>query len=524
MAQSLVPFFLFLIPAFYAGCVSVDLFRRNARKLDYLLAAILTGCIALLFVSEFLKSQLPPAYTIPIALYGSYFFTFLCGSLSLHFFIRISGVAYKYVHKASILCYVPLAIYAALLLSGDGERLFRRTEVHGIWRQEIPALSFYGLLGLLLLMSCSTLTIAWLGIKRAGNDHRQKRFKLLYHGIFAYMTTFILFAVLIKALRPIVFIPDSISELSVLIFTIYIHLLMVRYDFLPTEQLKYKKLFQISQSAILLFDEKANILEANPQAYKLLDWDSSRTLVGQNYIQFIPETRQPYFLDTFRSGFSNNRVIDFEYAIRTFTGATKNVLIDTDSIRHGDETIVMAVVRDITQKKQEELLIRHMAHHDLLTGLPNRLSFQRRTEELIRAKDENSAVFGVILIDLDRFKQVNDTWGHEVGDGVLIESGRRMKEALREIDCVFRLGGDEFVALIMGDRACTIDAARALLRAVEDELDIDTIRIAIGGSLGISLYPAHGQDVSSLLRTADHAMYKAKKKRGHGFEVYGDSG
>jgi len=157
------------------------------------------------------------------------------------------------------------------------------------------------------------------------------------------------------------------------------------------------------------------------------------------------------------------------------------------------------------------------ATHDALTGLPNRTFLQRRLEQEAQIAQESNIPAALLLLDLDRFKEVNDTLGHTVGDLLLQKIGHRLQSHLRPTDLIARLGGDEFaIVLPATDAAGAIQTARTLLGALDAPTLVDDHAFAIGGSIGIALIPEHGYDVTTLLRCADVAMYVAKRSQsGH---------
>jgi len=182
--------------------------------------------------------------------------------------------------------------------------------------------------------------------------------------------------------------------------------------------------------------------------------------------------------------------------------------------------IIGAVVTftDITERRLAETSLQHQAWHDVLTGLPNRTRLRVELDQLMNA--ESPEPFALMLIDLDRFKEVNDTIGHPCGDLLLQQVGPRLRAELREADTIARLGGDEFVVLLRGadlERARSV--AMRLVIALERPFELDGFGVAIGGSIGIALFPEHGVDGDSLLREADIAMYAAKDARS-GYTVY----
>jgi diguanylate cyclase (GGDEF)-like protein/PAS domain S-box-containing protein len=182
--------------------------------------------------------------------------------------------------------------------------------------------------------------------------------------------------------------------------------------------------------------------------------------------------------------------------------------------RHGQIIGTMGIARDITEHKQAEARIRYMALHDALTGLPNRILLQDRLLQAIALAARNHKRVTVMMIDLDRFKHVNDSLGHYVGDRLLEAVSARVKGCLRESDIVARLGGDEFaVALpLAASDQDSEQVARKILAAIVEPFEIEGHELHINSSIGISHYPTDGENPGALLQAADSAMYEAKAK------------
>jgi len=175
----------------------------------------------------------------------------------------------------------------------------------------------------------------------------------------------------------------------------------------------------------------------------------------------------------------------------------------------------VGIVRDITGRKAQEEALRHQALHDSLTGLPNRLLLQDRLEQAVSTGKRYNRTFALLILDLDRFKNVNDTLGHSVGDHLLIEVSRRLARPLRESDTIVRLGGDEFAVLLPNSEQVE-DAWRAaerLQHALSEPFRFESLSFEIGASIGIALFPRDGDEAGKLLQNADIAMYNAKKNQ-----------
>lgn len=183
----------------------------------------------------------------------------------------------------------------------------------------------------------------------------------------------------------------------------------------------------------------------------------------------------------------------------------------------GDIRHVVLVINDITQRKLDEERIRYQATYDSLTGLPNRVLFHDRLGQAVRSMHRSGHPMALMFIDLDGFKAVNDTLGHDAGDVLLREAARRLSSSVRESDTVARLGGDEFTVIMGGieDTSCVRDVAERILRSLSAPFDLGThegrpLTGMVSASIGIALGPEHAGDADTLLRLADAAMYRAK--------------
>ncbi|HGY09243.1 MAG TPA: EAL domain-containing protein [Oceanithermus profundus] len=199
------------------------------------------------------------------------------------------------------------------------------------------------------------------------------------------------------------------------------------------------------------------------------------------------------------------------FRIRSATGETRWLevrgrnLLDNAAVRG-----VLVSARDITEHKVYEAQIKHMAYYDALTGLANRRMLRERVEEAIRELGEGGG-FAFVYIDLDRFKNVNDTLGHDIGDALLVQVARRLEEQTGPGDVLARLGGDEFGLLARrDDQEGVLELAQRLIQALRPPFNVEGHHIHVSGSAGIALYPADGETFEQLLRHADIAMYRAK--------------
>lgn len=184
---------------------------------------------------------------------------------------------------------------------------------------------------------------------------------------------------------------------------------------------------------------------------------------------------------------------------------------------HGQIIGTMGIAHDITERKQGELNLRHIALHDALTGLPNRILFEERLSQAIVQAELSRKNVVVLLLDVDRFKYVNDSFGHYIGDRLLEAVSTRLKQCVRETDIVARLAGDAFALAIpmMADAECAENIAKKILFALAEPFQIERHELRLSASIGICQFPEHTSTTELLLQYAEAAMYEAKK-RGRG--------
>jgi len=190
----------------------------------------------------------------------------------------------------------------------------------------------------------------------------------------------------------------------------------------------------------------------------------------------------------------------------------------------GAVTHYVGVLKDITEQKRYEEKLEYLAHHDALTRLPNRVQFIERAREVLARAARHGGAVGLLFVDLDGFKAVNDSLGHAAGDQLLRAIGGRLLDGVREEDLVARLGGDEFCVLLDGlkDPKDAAAVAQKLLAGLANPFQLDRGEARIAASIGISCYPQHGDDVETLLARADAAMYGAKEGGRNRYRFHGD--
>ncbi|WP_232726457.1 diguanylate cyclase domain-containing protein [Mariprofundus ferrinatatus] len=196
-----------------------------------------------------------------------------------------------------------------------------------------------------------------------------------------------------------------------------------------------------------------------------------------------------------------------------------NAYVDAGHVREAAEEGFLKNVANtlavVIERKQAEEKLEEMAHHDTLTGLPNRIVLYDRLDQSLALARRHRESFAVVFLDLDHFKEVNDTLGHDAGDQLLIDASTRISGCIREVDTLARVGGDEFCLILMDTRdpAGATVVAEKILKALTTPFDISGQSCQVGTSIGIAIFPADGEDSETLIKNADAAMYRAKRQR-----------
>jgi diguanylate cyclase (GGDEF)-like protein/PAS domain S-box-containing protein len=205
----------------------------------------------------------------------------------------------------------------------------------------------------------------------------------------------------------------------------------------------------------------------------------------------------------------------YEAAIRDAQGELRQTIYNKATFNRADGSVagLIGTITDITEQRRVEEQVRHMAHHDALTQLPNRSLLRDRVGQAIAKAKRNDEVLALLFIDLDRFKTINDSLGHSVGDRLLQAVAARLLGCTRAADTVARIGGDEFVVLLgdLDHPETARHVAQKLLEALSAPLELDGHSVQVTPSIGIAVYPRDGEDVETLMRNADTAMYHAKR-------------
>ncbi|OGN91010.1 MAG: hypothetical protein A2Z70_04465 [Chloroflexi bacterium RBG_13_48_17] len=249
---------------------------------------------------------------------------------------------------------------------------------------------------------------------------------------------------------------------------------------------------------------------------------SEGELLGQYPLNLVyPEDRETVrekAIESLKSG----RSVPCEYRCVRKDGEVIWVLEKVTSAEYKGKQATLGSFMDITERKELEQKLAEMATHDPLTGLPNRLLLSDRLAVGLAQAQRNNTRLAVMMLDLDRFKTVNDTFGHSAGDELLRAAGERLMSIVRKSDTVARMGGDEFVVLLpqIAKMEDAIRVSQKILGSIRKPFVLGAYQIRVTTSIGIAIYPEDGEDVETLFKNADTAMYWAKEQGRDNYELY----
>jgi len=285
----------------------------------------------------------------------------------------------------------------------------------------------------------------------------------------------------------------------------------------------HARIFENSEEGIMITDATLHIVSVNGAFCRIMGY-TANDVIGQTPKLFQSGRHDAAFyaemwrqLDAFgnwRGEVWNKRKAGGLFPMASSISAVRNAA--------GVVTHYFAIFSDITERKQTDERIHHLAYYDALTGLPNRTLFFKLTTQALAAAERNHVHGAVLFIDLNRFKPINDTLGHGIGDRLLQQIGARLRTALRDEDIVARLGGDEFVIALFDltqDNYAGLVADK-ILAALDLPFQIEEHELKLGAAIGISVYPEDGSDAETLVRLADIAMYRAKHDSRDSYAFY----
>ncbi len=498
----IVPLITHFIPILFFVYMALDVWMRNRRRIEHWLASGIIVCCAMMFIEEYVRHQLPIAYSPQISVIWFSTAGISITGFGMHLFVKLSRLEHKmpkYIYP--YICYAPIAIVIVNLLFND--QMISGNEFHqaGIWKLPVYNEAYYIAMIGSNVFNVIYVWILSIGKARASSQDHRSMYNQLILGV-AVSAVFNLGIGLIDfkgILPPYPYIYGGLAWCLLLRHT------MKKYDFLIHADKRYEKLFNLNPAAILLIDMQGRVKDANPSAKQLFGF------LKLEQINIFSMLNEP-ILARIRA---REPISDCEMTL-SIGNDRMDVVLDGDYVLVEYEPLLILIVRDVTAEHVNQREIAYLAYHDSLTHLPNRRHFYHRLEEAIQAAAEHKRLLATVLIDLDRFKEINDKYGHQAGDEVLQLAAEVIREKVGQLGMAARLGGDEFVFFLYPA------PSKQAVQDVMDELVVafsqiglvhDGHTITIEMSIGVSIYPEDGLDGDALLNHADKAMYQVKGQR-----------
>jgi len=380
---------------------------------------------------------------------------------------------------------------------------------HFIW-------GYYGFLTLLFVIAVMAfvLNLYWREYRLSKTERQKRRLR----GIFIAFSIGMLAVVDVIPTFGIRFYP--FGYIPIFFFLVIMAYVITHYRLVEiSPESAASQILEMMQGAVIVVDIEDRIRVVNRVAQEMLGCEKA-DLLNQELASVIDLNATVNGMDDYRDNIRSHEMV---WTGRN--GRQCDVVVSSSPVTdiHGKSRIgVVLVAHDITKRKQTEQRLEQLALYDGLTGLPNRILFYDRTNQLLALAERNRQSLAILYMDLDRFKDVNDRLGHEVGDALLSQVAQRMKASIRNSDTIARMGGDEFVGLcgliVVPDDAATI--AEKIIKKLSEPYFIKDSECSIGLSIGISVYPLDGEDVELLILKADTAMYRVKESGRGGYQFY----
>jgi len=381
---------------------------------------------------------------------------------------------------------------------------------------------YYAFLHLVYILSAIIIGLLWRAKLKYSSEKRQA-LNILISDILSLLTAIFLGLILPNLFGSTLLLLTPVAATFGIIGTMYA---AVKYEYIVlTPSLAAENILDTITDSVVLVNAELKILTVNNETCRLLKYTKNEIIGNELKIFFGGD--EIFNNINLKSMLQNGSVRNYEAGYVTKEGKTIPVIFSASEHKDKDGNLIGIVVisRDITEQKKTEERLKYLAHHDYLTGLPNRVLFTDRLEQALFRASRYETMAAVILLDIDHFKEINDTFGHTNGDAFLMEVAERLSSVIRQTDTIARLGGDEFI-FIINDLKYTSDIQKVvnkIHKAFYKSFIIGTRELHITASIGISLYPLNGSNADTLIKNADLAMYHAKNQGRNNYQPFSHS-
>ncbi|WP_318614305.1 diguanylate cyclase [Sporosarcina sp. YIM B06819] len=498
------------IPGIILFSIACVIITQNYRSTTNRLIAVLVFLYSFIFFEEFIRNLLPASYDY-IMLHLSFGpIGILIISITFHFFIHITKFAERIkIPLYPAICYIPFVIISLVLLSTINDFTPTENIQEGMWTISIFNLPYYQTLLIANIIMVVFIAILLNGLKHTTSPARRKILRLFIGGtFFGLVITFVFEYPNFGWPFP----PHPFLILGI-IFPILLTISAVKFNLLPSAVQKYRTMFNLIPISITLVNSDWEILELNDYSRKTIFQHGYKTL---NLLDFVCTDENKKVLHNFIE-LLQEKVTLHNYPITFLMNNTLQTIhytVEASTISLEEEKLFYLVWRDVTEEIENDRLIEHLAYHDALTTLHNRAYFVPKVkEQLTKLAASSSKEAALILIDLNRFKRINDTYGHAIGDQVLQHTAMLLKQSVRVNDLVARLGGDEFVVFLenLPTQRSVVDWRKRFEESFTQNLFVSgSITLQIKPSIGIAHFPIDADNFEDLFQLADSKMYEHK--------------
>jgi diguanylate cyclase (GGDEF)-like protein len=504
LSTVIVPVFTHLLPIMFFAYMGLDVWLRNPKKVEHRLVGITSLCFLLLFLEEYIRHQLPIAYSPILA--GIWFSSVgvAIPGLGFHLFVKLTQLDRRmprFLYPG--IFYLPLTVVAINLVTGDSIISVHAFTENGMWKTPVYNGPYYITMVASIINNLLYLIPLAIGERHAATPELRLIYRHLARGVVISACWFAVFGLIDfgSILPPYPYLYGGV------VWCFFLRQTMMKYDFLNFVSKRYETLFNMNPAAILLLDEQGNIKEANPVARQ---WMQENNLDASVF--------QPILREEVREKIRHEEPLKQLELTMDQGDKRLEVLIDADDVLVDAQPHLILIVTDVTMQKESQREISFLAFHDPLTRMPNRASFYQSLTASLQQAESGGRQVAVILIDLDNFKQINDEFGHLVGDRVLVHAAGLLGEAVDRDGVAARWGGDEFVCYL--DPVESVEAVQAWVESLKRKVREHPCPHAVAGteipiemSIGISYFPEDGKDSDTLLNHADRLMYEQKRNR-----------
>ncbi len=490
-----------MIPILFLAYMATDILLRNKRKTEHILLSLIAFCFLLMFVEEYVRNQVPIEYSSILSALWLSSVGMIIPGLCFHFLIKFTGLykswprfIYPYIF------YVPIVFVIMNTFIG-AELVYTQDFFEaGMWKYPVYNTNYYIAMTVGTIIDCMYLIPLFIAKHRSKLEEQRKIYQQLIIGVYVAITLNIVLGYFkYENLLP----PHSYIYAGI-VWCYFLLRTMKQYDFLNLYDKRYEKLFRLNPNAIVLLDFQGKVHDANPAATKLL----GRLHLQQNQLfGLLDKSLQEQLLH--------------EKQIRDYAMHISNedihffVLVNADYVMVDNEMHILLILQDMTLQKQYQSEIEFLAYHDTLTRLPNRRLFTNQLEAAIEVCQRDHQTLTILLIDVDHFKSLNDTYGHQCGDELLQATAQILQQAVGDKGTVARIGGDEFVLFMKEPdfEQQLNDFTKQLQSTFEAYTEAKYPDLSLSLSVGMSQFPKDGNDEQTLMHQADQAMYEMKRKR-----------